>query len=183
MFDFIRSVLAQARTQERWRLIMDPGFRQGRALVFALASVIAAAGAASAHAQSPTPRRPVATFSIVARDPATGQVGVAVQSHWFSVGSMVTWAAPGGQTGYDLLATRFDGSPQRTLPQSASQTTFSENTGGATTCYQLAAKSGTSTIGRTDKLCVAPGSASFPSGAPRSLTTPDLLESLRRPLP
>jgi uncharacterized Ntn-hydrolase superfamily protein len=35
------------------------------------------------------------TFSIVARDPATGQMGVAVQSHWFSTGSMVTWAEPG----------------------------------------------------------------------------------------
>jgi uncharacterized Ntn-hydrolase superfamily protein len=30
--------------------------------------------------------RPVHTYSIVARDPATGQLGVAVQSHWFSVG-------------------------------------------------------------------------------------------------
>jgi uncharacterized Ntn-hydrolase superfamily protein len=39
--------------------------------------------------------RPVHTFSIVARDPATGQMGVAVQSHWFSVGSIVSWAEPG----------------------------------------------------------------------------------------
>jgi len=35
------------------------------------------------------PRRPVSTYSIVARDPATGEMGVAVQSHWFSVGSVV----------------------------------------------------------------------------------------------
>jgi len=41
------------------------------------------------------PLRPVHTFSIVARDPATGEIGVAVQSHWFSVGSIVTWAEPG----------------------------------------------------------------------------------------
>jgi uncharacterized Ntn-hydrolase superfamily protein len=34
------------------------------------------------------------TYSIVARDPATGQLGVAVQSHWFSVGSVVPWAEP-----------------------------------------------------------------------------------------
>jgi uncharacterized Ntn-hydrolase superfamily protein len=34
------------------------------------------------------------TFSIVARDPATGHMGVAVQSHWFSTGSIVTWAEP-----------------------------------------------------------------------------------------
>jgi uncharacterized Ntn-hydrolase superfamily protein len=39
--------------------------------------------------------RPVHTYSIVARDPATGQIGVAVQSHWFSVGSLVTWAEAG----------------------------------------------------------------------------------------
>lgn len=41
------------------------------------------------------PRRPVATYSIVARDPETGNLGVAVQSHWFSVGSVVTWARSG----------------------------------------------------------------------------------------
>src|SRR3954452_3337272 len=42
-----------------------------------------------------SPVRPTNTFSIVARDPATGDLGVAVQSHWFSVGSVVTWAEPG----------------------------------------------------------------------------------------
>jgi uncharacterized Ntn-hydrolase superfamily protein len=35
------------------------------------------------------------TFSIVARDPDTGEMGVAVQSHWFSVGTIVTWAEAG----------------------------------------------------------------------------------------
>ncbi|MGH2874422.1 MAG: DUF1028 domain-containing protein, partial [Solirubrobacteraceae bacterium] len=34
------------------------------------------------------------TYSIVARDPSTGELGVAVQSHWFSVGPIVPWAAP-----------------------------------------------------------------------------------------
>jgi uncharacterized Ntn-hydrolase superfamily protein len=41
------------------------------------------------------PVRPVHTYSIVARDPATGELGVAVQSHWFSVGAMVPWAEAG----------------------------------------------------------------------------------------
>lgn len=41
------------------------------------------------------PLRPVHTFSIVARDPATGELGVAVQSHWFAVGQMVPWAEAG----------------------------------------------------------------------------------------
>ncbi len=39
--------------------------------------------------------RPVHTFSIVARDPESGQMGVAVQSHWFAVGQVVPWAEAG----------------------------------------------------------------------------------------
>src|SRR5215472_11353837 len=34
----------------------------------------------------------VSTFSIVARDPASGQMGIAVASRYFSVGSVVPWA-------------------------------------------------------------------------------------------
>jgi uncharacterized Ntn-hydrolase superfamily protein len=47
----------------------------------------------SAHATAP--RRPVHTYSIVARDAKTGELGVAVQSHWFAVGSVVPWAEAG----------------------------------------------------------------------------------------
>lgn len=61
--------------------------------------------------------RPVSTYSIVARDPATGEMGVAVQSHWFAVGQVVPWAEAGvgavatqsfvdptyGQLGIELL--------------------------------------------------------------------------------
>lgn len=39
--------------------------------------------------------RPVHTYSIVARDPATGEFGAAVQSHWFAVGANVIWAEAG----------------------------------------------------------------------------------------
>lgn len=46
-------------------------------------------------ANQASPIRPVSTYSIVAFDPATGQLGVAVQSHWFSVGAMVPWARAG----------------------------------------------------------------------------------------
>jgi uncharacterized Ntn-hydrolase superfamily protein len=35
------------------------------------------------------------TYSIVGRDPRTGELGVAVQSHWFSVGPIVPWARVG----------------------------------------------------------------------------------------
>ncbi len=34
------------------------------------------------------------TYSIVARDPETGQLGGAVQSHWFAAGDLVLWAEP-----------------------------------------------------------------------------------------
>lgn len=40
-------------------------------------------------------QRPIHTYSIVARDPDTGQLGVAVQSHWFSVGALVPWVEAG----------------------------------------------------------------------------------------
>lgn len=38
---------------------------------------------------------PVSTYSIVAYDRETGQLGVAVQSHWFSVGPIVPWVESG----------------------------------------------------------------------------------------
>jgi uncharacterized Ntn-hydrolase superfamily protein len=50
---------------------------------------------AQRQSKQPRPSRPVHTFSIVARDPVTGELGVAVQSHWFSVGSVVPWAEAG----------------------------------------------------------------------------------------
>ncbi|HET9679584.1 MAG TPA: DUF1028 domain-containing protein [Gammaproteobacteria bacterium] len=39
--------------------------------------------------------RPLATYSIVARDAMTGHIGVAVQSHWFAVGRVAPWALAG----------------------------------------------------------------------------------------
>src|SRR5438874_13656729 len=35
------------------------------------------------------------TYSLVARDARTGQLGVAAQSHWFAVGSLLPWAEEG----------------------------------------------------------------------------------------
>jgi len=61
-----------------------------------LAPIALTALAALAVSAAPEkPRRPVHTYSIVARDTATGEIGVAVQSHWFSVGSTVPWAEAG----------------------------------------------------------------------------------------
>jgi len=61
----------------------------------ALIAISIFCAATSVAAESARPLRPVNTFSIVARDPDTGQLGAAVQSHWFSVGSIVIWAEPG----------------------------------------------------------------------------------------
>jgi uncharacterized Ntn-hydrolase superfamily protein len=50
---------------------------------------------AGASAASPLSPPPIATFSAVAYDPATGEVGVAVQSRFFAVGSVVPYAQAG----------------------------------------------------------------------------------------
>ncbi len=60
---------------------------------FALFPLLAVASLGAAPAE--LSRRPIHTYSIVARDAATGELGVAVQSHWFSVGSHVPWAEAG----------------------------------------------------------------------------------------
>jgi uncharacterized Ntn-hydrolase superfamily protein len=68
---------------------------------FVLAVLLAMSSSAIAWAQTErsdrgaAQGRPVHTYSIVARDPNTGELGVAVQSHWFSVGPLVAWAEAG----------------------------------------------------------------------------------------
>ena len=64
--------------------------------LFILALISFPSGQTQHASQNPVvPTRPVHTYSIVARDPATGELGVAVQSHWFSVGPIVAWAEAG----------------------------------------------------------------------------------------
>jgi uncharacterized Ntn-hydrolase superfamily protein len=56
-----------------------------------------------AQAQVFNTREPLAhTYSIVARDPVTGEMAVGVQSHWFSVGTVVSW----GESGVGVVATQ-----------------------------------------------------------------------------
>jgi len=57
--------------------------------------LLACCGPVAAQARLRPPSRPVSTYSIVARDRETGEMGVAVQSHWFSVGPVVAWAEAG----------------------------------------------------------------------------------------
>ena len=68
-------------------------FRTGLVCLSCAGLVLTLAAAAAVTADWPT--RPLHTYSIVARDPATGEMGVAVQSHWFSVGALVPWAEAG----------------------------------------------------------------------------------------
>ncbi len=65
------------------------------AVLAPLAAIGIASECPDAQPDRPRFQRPVATYSIVARDPETGEMGVAVQSHWFSVGSVVSWAEAG----------------------------------------------------------------------------------------
>ena len=53
-------------------------------------------------AQKPYKDQFAHTYSIVARDEVTGEMAVAVQSHWFSVGTVVSW----GQSGVGVVATQ-----------------------------------------------------------------------------
>ena len=89
-----------------------------RILVTFFACLLAMSGVHAGVDPAPVTGRPVHTYSIVARDPQSGQLGVAVQSHWFSVGSLVPWAQAGvgaiatqsfvevryGASGLDLMA-------------------------------------------------------------------------------
>ena len=64
--------------------------------ILATILIIATVTAPMRAVAGPAPAgRPVHTYSIVARDPETGEMGVAVQSHWFSVGAVVPWAEAG----------------------------------------------------------------------------------------
>jgi uncharacterized Ntn-hydrolase superfamily protein len=54
--------------------------------------MLAAWGYMSAASTNEGRQPPVSTFSIVARDPATGELGVGVASRFFAVGAVVPWA-------------------------------------------------------------------------------------------
>jgi len=63
------------------------------ALTLALSTLAVPMLAIVAPGRAPSPL--AHTYSIVARDPRTGEMGVAVQSHYFSVGPVVPWAEAG----------------------------------------------------------------------------------------
>jgi uncharacterized Ntn-hydrolase superfamily protein len=69
-----------------------------RALLFAMSLALTGGCCCTSNTSPPNPTLPpvrsgaVNTFSIVAYDPDTGELGVAVESKFFSVGSVVPWA-------------------------------------------------------------------------------------------
>ena len=79
-----------------------------RVSTFVLALTLLAVLPSASAAQAPeAPRRtalrwPTGTFSILAMDPATGEMGAAVQSRVFSVGNGVLW----GESGLGVVATQ-----------------------------------------------------------------------------
>jgi len=82
-----------------WRHVVPRSARAG-ALVATASFVLGALSVSQVAAQSGNPLAaepwpPVATFSILGYDPATGEVGGAVQSRVFSVGNGVLWAEAG----------------------------------------------------------------------------------------
>ncbi len=70
--------------------------------VILLSAILPPIATTAAAQETDRPLRPVSTYSIVARDTDTGELGVAVQSHWFSVGSSVVWA----ESGVGVIATQ-----------------------------------------------------------------------------
>ena len=80
------------------RRLVRPALTLAASASLAILPVIAAAQPAAPHAHDRAgalPWPPVATFSILGYDPATGEVGGAVQSRVFSVGNGVLWAEAG----------------------------------------------------------------------------------------
>lgn len=82
-----------ARSMRALALVIYPAC--DRMVRFAVGVVLCIAAPLVAQEDRTGPIRPAHTYSIVAVDSVTGEIGVAVQSHWFSVGSVVPWAEPG----------------------------------------------------------------------------------------
>jgi uncharacterized Ntn-hydrolase superfamily protein len=88
-------VTTQRVTCSEFAQIVARGQGMYRCILLVALSLWWIAPAAAGSPLAGSVQRPVHTYSIVARDPLTGQLGVAVQSHWFSVGDLVPWVRAG----------------------------------------------------------------------------------------
>jgi uncharacterized Ntn-hydrolase superfamily protein len=101
------------------------------------------------------------TYSIVARDPASGDLGVAVQSHWFSVGSIVTW----GRAGVGTVATQSIAEPAygpRTLERLAANVPVAEALQGQLEADELAEVRQVAAVDATGAIAVHTGADCIP---------------------
>ncbi len=73
----------------------DEGRGIMRKVSIIVGSILALVIGVGTGAGQPYPSDLAHTYSIVARDSVTGELGVAVQTHWFAVGRRVAWAEPG----------------------------------------------------------------------------------------
>jgi len=64
-------------------------------MIFSKCLILVLAILTLVFSQKTSSMRPISTYSIVALDETTGELGVAVQSHWFSVGFLVPWVKAG----------------------------------------------------------------------------------------
>ena len=69
----------------------------------------------------------------------------------------LNWSAPGGQTGYDLVVSTFDGQGPQTIGVDGALTSTMHHTGGQSTCYELRAKQGAKVTGVANRVCAVPG--------------------------
>jgi uncharacterized Ntn-hydrolase superfamily protein len=81
---------------------MNRGLAFGAAGLVLVTSALGAQANAVAKPQAQSPWPPIATFSILAMDPVTGEIGGAVQSRVFAVGNGVLW----GEAGVGMAATQ-----------------------------------------------------------------------------
>jgi uncharacterized Ntn-hydrolase superfamily protein len=77
------------------RFLDERMMRQTVVTLLALTAIAVCGGVLTAGDDNPSAYQLVSTFSIVGRDPSTGEIGVAVASRFFAVGSVVPWAKAG----------------------------------------------------------------------------------------
>lgn len=83
------------RVSAEWGLEMRETTSYRLGLLSVVGILVLAGSVLPAPPGARSPGYPAATFSIVARDPARGELGIAVASRFFAVGSVVPWARAG----------------------------------------------------------------------------------------
>jgi hypothetical protein len=96
-----------------------------------------------------------------------------------STTASLSWTAPGGQTGYVLIAMPLTLGPWRVTSLPAGAASATDDTGGVPTCYTLLTLSGSTVTGTTDPLCGVPGVATLSSATASVRSLENAASSLR----